>query len=578
MVLDLIVLGAIALTVILILFSNNSRSSVSHATSTDNGAENQIQDTSERIEEINRRAESSSSSRQSPDPRELENVISSMEQPLAALQASVKSAENDVQKIIEKAKRFRKLKKQEADQIRSLIHQDEGGELAQLEYNLDQLTGREDNLQDQYDTTIRETVNLAEDIETKIEEVENKQHSYVKLLKEEEERLLNDLKQIKEALEDVHHCLTIISQSEKAGTKISQFVNTVQEKHQLQMTEKEITQIEEALKELLHEETSIVEGLRELEHIEAETYEISERELAEIKEMLKEDNRIEHKLNEAREGNDEFHNHLSEDQFQKIKDVLDKLAGVLQNLGVEIEKEESKEEEIEEKMTSGENEFQERIGREEDKLGELESKTKKSTQQASDTGSVKTTYQALGIISPEFWSRVKEEIKRKGQKYDEKGAWKCRDFRSTGKTYTYASSESSSWGDANWLHVKSGEINPDNVKKIHYCSDDPTSTAKMVLIFQEFFDAHERLDHVFKFDVDEEFDPLGYAFTTNIAILYVDRSDADFVIEELSKKRKNEGLPPTNPYKNQSESRGDEYYPDNSAEPNFILKDGNASK
>lgn len=537
-------------------------------------AETATQQSDSSITDMRERASEVSSGQRpesdAPEPSDLYEAVVNMEEPINAFKLMVESSGRDLEDILQKSKTFLELRNDEKEKLNTI--NEALGPGKDVVYKLRQLSGREDVVAGTEDNIANNIINNIESIESAIEEIESNQSSYEDLLSQEEHQLVNDMRQNLRSLKDIEACIDAISQTSEVEEAISRMTNKAQSHHNLQLTNQEIQKIESTIEQILGMEENIVEKLEELRQIEQQTEKTTQEEINEIKTVLEGANSVENLAQQASEKSD-----LTEDQKNKILEVTEKLKQVLNTLGADLKTEEQEEEQIEEEASEAE---QETVSEEKDLENELEKETDHSEtldeelsgQEDQGSQNIVTTYDAVEQMS-DMWRGVKEKVRTEGYEKDD-GWWVLQNFR--GKIFTYAQEKSGAWGDANWLHVKKGDIDPRFIEKIHYCSNDPRVTAQMVLEAEACLEDLGIQDYVFKFDVDKLFDPSKYKLRTNIVIIYVEVSESDEVIQKLAARRKSNGLPPSEPYKN-AERDDDKYFWDDEQEKNFVLKKGNSS-
>jgi hypothetical protein len=344
-------------------------------------AETSLSESGSTIDNLRRRAqenaENGGSNSEPPSPQQIYRAVSEIEKPEKTFEKLSKSSEHDLEKLISNAKEFEELKDEEREKISQI--KEALGPKGDVNHRLSQLisNGEDLVLKDDIDSIeeVIETV-IAEfgEIEEKLGEIENNQSRHQNLLSEKESELIQDLKENKEILKDVENCLNIISEAEEAERYISNIIERSQsESQKLNLTEQEIRNLESVLQEILRMEKSIVKELEELERIEEETEEITEQEINDIKQIIKEDEELYKKIDQA---SGKFEDKGYEDKYREIKNLIERLKRILKNLGAEFEQEEQEEEKIREEVSEAEQEVSDETERESEKVSEAEAENR----------------------------------------------------------------------------------------------------------------------------------------------------------------------------------------------------------
>lgn len=556
------------------LFSSNS-SNYGRENNVDvDAAESSIEQASRSVADIRDRARGTSMSQrpesETPESSELYKAVVSMEEPVSAFKLMAESSDKDLQKIIDKSKEFLRLKEQEKeklDDLREALGPGKG-----VYYKLRQLQpGGEDVVAGMEDDIANSIVQSLERIDSKVEEIENRQDQYENLLSSEETQLVRDMYRNKRALEDIQACIDAISDFAEAEKGISGIVSKAQRHHQLQLADREVQKIESSIEQIMRMEEDMIEQLVELQQIEQQTERVTQQELNELSSVLDQSESIEELTRKA--------SNLTDEQRQKTITVIERLKQVLNKLGADFQAEEQEEQEIEQEASEAEHQVSEEVDGEEQDLNVAEQKNRENLADADGSvtyqtsgENIESTYDALEQISRQ-WRGVKQKIMTEG--YETKpGLWEY--TASNGKNYAYAQEGSDKWGGANWFDVNEGYLDSKLIEKIHYCSGRPEIVARMVLEIEECLEELDISDYEFKFDVDSPFNPQGYDLVTNIVIVYVGSYQSDGLVQKLANARKEEGLPPSEPYKNKYRD-DDKYFWDDEEERNFVLKEGNSS-
>lgn len=514
------------------------------------------------------------------------------------MNSSVKEWRDEKKKAARVEKKFRELRDQPFEEAAQKFIQDDNlpepvrAEMKQVVNELEDEEKKEKTLIEMVEKVVneermeleelREVNEIERKVDDELEEVAEDEAEAEKFMAEKREKvreinrqMQNDLQSYREALRQGDEARAQKLQQRIGqemdrlrGTRenlkqfLSNFGNSVSSL--LQDARSHLRGAEEEIKEVENESRQVEEELRREEDlvntIEGESRDERE-ELSEEQEWL--------------EGHDTTRD--EEEEFSEIKSDVSAAAEEANKLDEAVTEEEDEQQNIEGEATVEEEELQteESVEKTEEQEAEhiveegedtietidemLDEIDRTLEEGISQNEGPVTTYDVLEQRSDD-WRGLKQRIIDNGTNDEGTFIWS----RDSG-LYIYDPGENGEWSRP-WLYLRRSSLES-SLGKIHYAHNNPEKVAKMTLLADGFLRS-KGVEHDYKVDIEEKYNPGGYNFNGHILVIYLRQNRVKEIANGLEEVRKEQGLPPSITYKEAEDSRYKGYQ-------GFVIKYGN---